>query len=143
MHTHRLWFYSNMFRRHVPSKAFVYRLISLRVPFNKRLVAVSIASHCEGSSKRLKSRSMSQINAADGVTGETGAERDHAATSFTEEDTIIHRIHREACEVRRITCDPILSCSESDYKPWIITVTLSHVVCYIWPQLTLLVETAR
>ncbi|XP_029002656.1 uncharacterized protein C1orf53 homolog [Betta splendens] len=92
-----------MLHRHVPSKAFVYRLILLRVPFIKRLVAASIARLCEGSSKRLRSGSMSQINADGGVTGGTGGERerDHAARKFTEEETLIHRIHREACEAQK------------------------------------------
>lgn len=50
---------------------------------------------------------MSRINAdsngadfSDAVTSSAGGDKDHAPGKFTEEETLIHTIHREACEVR-------------------------------------------
>lgn len=90
-----------------PRKAFVSRLILLHVQFNKRLVTMSIPKLSEESSKRPTSRGRSQINADrreadfhDVVTSSMGGENEQAAAKFTEEEMAIHRVHREACEVR-------------------------------------------
>lgn len=97
-----------MFHQKCPGKAFVSRLILLHVRFNKRLVTMSVPNLSEESSKRLRSRGRSQISAggseadlAGGVTSSgTGGGSDPAGREFTEEEMVIHRAHREACEVR-------------------------------------------
>lgn len=52
----------------------------------------------------------SEADSSDAVTSSVGGDNDHAPRKFTEEEMIIHRIHREACEVRCITSNPIMSC---------------------------------
>nr|XP_020467651.1 uncharacterized protein C1orf53 homolog [Monopterus albus] len=88
--------------------SFVSRLGFLRVHFNKRLITMSIPSLSKGNSERLRSSSMSQINADSGeahftdvVTSSTGRENDHAARELTEEDMVVHRIHTKACEAKK------------------------------------------
>ncbi|XP_037624823.1 uncharacterized protein C1orf53 homolog [Sebastes umbrosus] len=73
-----------MFHQNYPCKAFVCRLILLRVQFNKRLVTMSIPKLSEENSKRPRGRNQEQ------------AER-----QLTEEEMSIHRAHREACEAKK------------------------------------------
>ncbi|XP_026199116.1 uncharacterized protein C1orf53 homolog isoform X2 [Anabas testudineus] len=66
---------------------------------------MSIPRLSEGSSERLRSSSVFRINAAadfsDGVTGGAHGDEDHAARKFTEEETLIHRVHTQACEAKK------------------------------------------
>lgn len=71
---------------------------------------MSIPKLSEESSERPPTRGTLQINADrsvagfnDVVTSDMGAENDPAGRKFTEEEMAIHRLHREACEVRWIT----------------------------------------
>lgn len=96
-----------MFHQKYPGKAFVSRLISPHVQFNKRLVTMSIPKLSEESSERPPSKGTLQINADrsvagfnDVVTSDMGGENDPAGRKFTEEEMTIHRLHREACEVK-------------------------------------------
>ncbi|XP_034737153.1 uncharacterized protein C1orf53 homolog [Etheostoma cragini] len=100
-----------MFHQKYPYKAFVSRLILLHIQFNKRVVTMSIPKLSEESSKRPRGRSRLQINADRGeaadfngvVPGSMGGDHDHDHTGrkFTEEETAIHRAHREACEAKK------------------------------------------
>lgn len=87
-----------------PGKAFVSSLISVRVAF-KRLVTMSVPKLSEESSERPTIRDGFQIDAhfSDVVTSDTAGENDQARRKFTEEVMVIHRLHRESCEVRGIT----------------------------------------
>lgn len=71
---------------------------------------MSIPKLSEESSERPPSRGTLQINADrsvagfnDVVTSDMGGENDPAGRKFTEEEMTIHRLHREACEVKWIT----------------------------------------
>ncbi|KAL3047211.1 hypothetical protein OYC64_021433 [Pagothenia borchgrevinki] len=97
-----------MFHQHYRRcKDFVCRLIILRVPFNKRLLTMSIPNLSEESSKRLKGRARLQSNAdrrgADPseVLTTCSIVHEHPARKFTEEEMDIHRTHREACETKK------------------------------------------
>ncbi|KAJ4943408.1 hypothetical protein JOQ06_005910 [Pogonophryne albipinna] len=97
-----------MFHQHYRRcKAFVCRLIILHVPFNKRLLTMSIPNLSEESSKRLKGRARVQCNAdrrgADPSEGLTTCSivHEHPARKFTEEEMDIHRAHKEACETKK------------------------------------------
>ncbi|XP_042273051.1 uncharacterized protein C1orf53 homolog [Thunnus maccoyii] len=96
-----------MLYQHYPSKAFVCRLILLRVQFKKTLVTMSTPDFSEDSSnKRVKGDSMSKISEDRGEAhlsdvSSRGDENDPAARKFTEEEMAIHRVHREACEAKK------------------------------------------
>lgn len=75
---------------------------------------MSIPNPSEGSSERVRGSSLLQINAdeadlSDVVTSSRGGGGDHAPPKFTEEEMIVHTIHKEACEVRCVSSNPILS----------------------------------
>ncbi|XP_041863317.1 uncharacterized protein C1orf53 homolog isoform X2 [Melanotaenia boesemani] len=95
----------NMFHKNCPSKAFLSRLILLRVQFNKRLVTMSISNPSEErNSERQGSSCALQIDESRSAAGfcdaVTGCER-ATAHKFTEEEMTIHRIHSEACEAKK------------------------------------------
>ena len=131
-----------MFHQHYRRcKDFVCRLIILRVPFNKRLLTMSIPNLSEESSKRLKGRARLQSNAdrrgADPSEGLTTCSivHEHPARKFTEEEMDIHRTHREACEVRPSLSDPLLPCwCQSDHM--INYNSVWYVICSIKINLT-------
>ncbi|XP_030583182.1 uncharacterized protein C1orf53 homolog [Archocentrus centrarchus] len=96
--------------KNYPSKAFVSRLILLRVHFNKRPVAMSIPKLSEEKSEPMTNSSTLQINegasGADNVSDAVTAmsargENDLCAAKFTEEEMAIHRIHRQACAAKK------------------------------------------
>lgn len=96
-----------MFHQKYPGKAFVSRLIFLHVQFNKRLVTMSLRTLSEESSEPPPGRGRGQISAdstgavfGGGVTGDVGGDNEPAGRKFTEEEVTIHRLHREACEVK-------------------------------------------
>ena len=77
---------------------------------------MSVAKLSEESSKRRRGSSSSsssrfQVSAelSEVVTSCRGAGNDHSGAEFTEEELTIHRVHTEACEVRGITSDTIMS----------------------------------
>lgn len=105
-----------MFQHNYPAKAFVSRLILLHVQLNKRLVTMSIPKLSEESSKRLRGSSRSQISAdsrgadlSEVVTSCRGGEHHQGGREFTEEELTIHRVHTQACEVRGITSNTMIS----------------------------------
>ena len=93
-----------MFRRQCPKTASVGRLILLRFRFDKRPLAMSIASLSAESS-----RPPGGVGAAGGSEADPGGGGDDgsgagggddgAAGKFTEEEMAVHRAHRAACEV--------------------------------------------
>lgn len=92
-----------MFHQKYPGKAFVSRLILLHVQFNKRLVTMSIRALSEESPEPPPGRGRGQISAdrtGAGVCGGVTGDNEPAGRKFTEEEVTIHRLHREACEVK-------------------------------------------
>ncbi|KAM6938936.1 uncharacterized protein C1orf53 homolog [Lycodopsis pacificus] len=83
-----------MFHQNYPFKAFVCRLIVLRVQFNKHFVTMSVPNLSEDSSELLTGRSRLKINA-------DFNENDHDGRKFTEDEVAIHRAHTEACEAKK------------------------------------------
>lgn len=96
-------FYS-MLQQHHQSKAFVSTLILLRVQFKKQLATMSVSSLSEGSSKRPAGINEDGSEAAD-LKDTVTSSIDQAGGEFTEEETAIHRAHRQACEVGYITAE--------------------------------------
>ncbi|XP_029904980.1 uncharacterized protein C1orf53 homolog [Myripristis murdjan] len=97
-----------MLHQRYPSKAFISRLIVLRVQYYKRLVTMSILKLSEESSKSLISNSESQIDAdrsgsgfSETVTSSMWAGGDSSGRQVTQEELDIHRVHRQACEAKK------------------------------------------
>ncbi|XP_034386711.1 uncharacterized protein C1orf53 homolog [Cyclopterus lumpus] len=88
-----------MFHQHYPFKAFVSRLIVLRLQLNKPLVTMSVPNLSEESPERIKGRSQIQISA--GRREVDFNENDPDGRKFTEEELAIHRAHTEACQAKR------------------------------------------
>lgn len=88
------------------NKTFVRRLIG-RSQFSKRLITMSIRNLSEENSRRLISESTLQINSNESdsdfnevVTRSVRDDKDYTGEKFTEDELSIHKLHREACEVR-------------------------------------------
>lgn len=83
-----------MFLQSCPCKAFLSRLVLLNVRCNKRLMSTPRQLAGTGSG--------SQLTADSGAAepGEEGQRRRRDGDRPTEEELHIHRLHREACEVR-------------------------------------------
>lgn len=111
------------------SRAILRRLVLLQVQFNhnynKSLVTRSIPEQSEerlrrsSSSRRRMSKTSDSRGGAEEVEEVTGCSlRSSSPAAFTQEDTAIHSVHREACEVRslrhsarpRIHTFPMVSC---------------------------------
>ncbi|XP_039984811.1 uncharacterized protein C1orf53 homolog [Xiphias gladius] len=93
-----------MFHQNYPGKAFVSRLILLRVRFNERLVTMSIPSPRppgDSGTPRIDAGGSEADPGSDAVASGAGGGSDRAAGKFTEEEMAVYRIHREACEAKK------------------------------------------
>lgn len=95
-----------MFQQNYPGAAIVSRLICLRTHYHSRSVAMSVPKLARQSSSRGASDIGADSRGVCSTAGDGGHGQTGAGGQPTEEEMTVHRVHREACEVRSTTGKP-------------------------------------
>lgn len=96
----------SMFQQNYPGAAIVSRLICLRTHYHSRSVAMSVPKLVRQSWSRGASQIGADSRGVCSTAGDEGHGQTQAGGQPTEEEMTVHRVHREACEVRSTTGKP-------------------------------------
>lgn len=92
-----------MFQQNYPGAAVVSRLVCLSTHYQSRAVATSVPMLGRQSSSRVAFQIGAESRGVCSTAGDGGHGQARAGGQPTEEEMTVHRVHREACEVRSTT----------------------------------------